>query len=102
MITPGCVRQRLRHHLLTPERDDDDRADIGMAAVGRERVVGYAHVRTELSTPGEVRQGHTERRRGRRDALGDDRRADHRRDDEDVVARSDAAIGAAESAEAVG
>jgi hypothetical protein len=26
-------------------------------------------VRTELSTPGKVRQGHTERRRGRRDAL---------------------------------
>ena len=73
---------------------------FGMPAIRRERVVRHPHVRPELPASGEVRQRHRHRRRRCGDALGDDRRADHRRHDEDVIARADAAVRAAVAEEA--
>ena len=68
MISAGlpCRRadsaERLRHHLLAAERDDQHRADVRMPAVGRQRVVGHAHVGAELAAAGQVRQRRAERR----------------------------------------
>ena len=67
---------------------------LGCAAVGGQRVVGHAHVGPELSAARQMRQRGADRRSGRgRHALRDDRRTDHGRHDEHVVARADAAVG---------
>ena len=47
----------------------------------------------ELAAAGGVRQRGADRRDRRGDALRDDRRADHRRHDEQVIAHADAAVG---------
>ena len=86
------LRELLRDDLLAAKRDDEHRADVRMPAVRGERFVGDAHVRAELAAAGEVRQRGRHRRGGRGDALGDDRRADHRRHDEHVIARADASV----------
>ena len=99
-VAAGGVGEVLRHHLLAAERDDHNRADVGMRAVGGQRLVRDAHVGPELPAAGQVRQRHADRRGSRGDALGDDRRTDHGRHDEHVVARADAAVGAAVAEEA--
>ena len=53
---PRGLGEALRHDLLAAERDDEHGADVGMPAVGRERVVRDAHVGPELPAAGEVRQ----------------------------------------------
>ena len=85
--------EMLRDHLLAAERHDEHGADVGMLAVGRERLVREAHVGPELAAAGEVRQRHDRRRRDLGDALADDGGADHGRDDEHVIAHADAAVG---------
>ncbi len=57
--------------LLAAERDDQDGADVGMLAIGGERVVGHPQVRTELSASGGVRKGRSDRSDRRGHALGD-------------------------------
>ena len=44
--------------LLAAERHDEDRADIGMLAIRRQRLVRELHVGTELAAAGQVRQRH--------------------------------------------
>ena len=50
------VGQRLRHHLLAAKRDDEDGADVGMRAIGRQRLVRHAHVGAELAAARQMRQ----------------------------------------------
>ena len=50
------IGEHLGDDLLAAERDDEDRADVRVAAVGRERVVRDAHVGPELAAAGQVRQ----------------------------------------------
>ena len=52
----------LRDDLLAAERDDEHRADVGMAAVGGQRLVRHAHVGPELAAAGQVRQRRADRR----------------------------------------
>ena len=59
-----------------------------------------AHVGAELSTAGQMRKGHTERRRRCGHTFGNDRRADYAWDDEHVVACANPAVGSKESVEA--
>ena len=80
-----CIGKCLRHHLLAAERDHHTAPTLGCPQYAAS-VVRRAHVGTELAAPGEVRQRRAERQRRRGDAFGDQRRADHRRNDEDVVA----------------
>ena len=100
LVSPGSVSEHLRDDLLAAERDDDDRADVRVCAVGGQRLVRETHVRPELTASGEVRQRGAERQGGRRDALGDDRRADDRGHDEHVIAGADAPVRPAKTEEA--
>ena len=75
-----------------PSAMTSDGADVGMAAVGGEGVVGHAHVGPELPASRQVRHRGADRLNRGRDALGDDRRADDRRHDQHVVPRADAAV----------
>ena len=53
---PRRIGEVLRDHLLAPERDDHDGADIGVAAVGRERFVRQPAIGPELAAAGEMRK----------------------------------------------
>ena len=99
-MAAGGIRQVLRHHLFTPQRHDDNSADVGVRAIGGERLVRDAHVGSELPAAGEVRQGNAYRGGSPGNPLGDDRRTDHGRDDEHVIARPDTAVGATVTEEA--
>jgi hypothetical protein len=92
--------QRLGDHLLAPERDDEHGRDIGMAAIGRQRLVRRVHVGPQLPAARQVRQG--DHRRGQRfgDPLADHRRTDHRRHHEHVIAHAHATVGTWEPEEA--
>ena len=89
------VRQVLRDDLFAAERDHQHGADVRMPAIRRQRLVRRVHVGAELAAPGGVRQRGADRRDRRGDALGDDRRADHGRHDEQMVAHADAPVGPA-------
>src|SRR6266516_4482523 len=85
----------LRHDLLAAERDDDYGADIGMAAVRRQRFVSDRQIGAELTAAGQVRQRRPDRRNRPSDPFGNDRGADDRWYDEHVIAYADATVGTA-------
>ena len=86
------VREHIRHHLLAAQRHDKDGPDVGMRAIGGQRVMCHAHVGTQLAATGEVRQRGAGRAHGGRDPLGHDGCADHGRDHEQMIARAHAAV----------
>ena len=61
----------LSDDLLAAERDDQDGADVGMLAIGGERIVGHPQVRTELSASGGMWKGRPDRSNRRGHALSD-------------------------------
>ena len=54
----------LRDDLFAAERHHHNRADVRMPAIGFQRLVGHAHVGSELPAAGQVRQRDAERWRG--------------------------------------
>ncbi len=92
--TAGRVGKMLRDHLLASERDHEDRANVGMVAVGGQRIVGDPHVGTELAAARRVRQSGAHRRDGRSHPLGNHRGTDHRRHDEHMITHADPPVSA--------
>ena len=91
-LTRG-VGEILGDELLAAQRDHDDGADVRMAAVRGQRVVGDLEIRPELAAAGEVGQRRADRRDRGGNPFGDDRGADDGRHDQHVIAHADPAVG---------
>ena len=90
---PRRVGERLRDDLLAAERDDEHRADVRMPR-SRPRASRASTRMSGPSWPQPARCGSATPTAGSALAMRsrDDRRADHRRHDEHVIAHADAAV----------